>query len=911
MPKLTVLRAAAALGLLLATFLAATSAFGLEEPPPPPPVVEEPDPRRPDGAFFDPRLIGPGWLEFEGAIDAFSPRSPLEAPVLNAVKVVAGFNHSCALTDVGGVRCWGDNYFGQLGDGTRTYRTTPVDVVGLTSGVLDISSSHNHTCALTAATGVRCWGYNQHGELGNGSQINSLVPVDVFGLQSGVARISAGGFHTCVTMWNGGLKCWGANWHGQVGDGSIHDRYTPVDVVELTSGTIGLTTGKFHTCAVKENRQVKCWGYNQFGQQGNGSTVDNHIPRKVIGLGEGTREVYAGGLHTCAWTLDDKIKCWGDNSAGQLGVGGIEKSTVPQRVDGLTGLIVGMSLGGLHTCGITIDGGLKCWGNNWGGQLGNTGTTDSSWPTDVVYLPGWINSVSAGDSHTCATSVEGLALCWGSNGIGQLGIAASGLSTEPQDVTNLSGAIASASGGSSHACALTSSGGIQCWGNNKYGQLGDGTFINRVAPVDVINLTEPAVKVETGLYHTCAVMASGALKCWGDNSDGQLGDNTTEGKPSPVAVWDFPSGAVNVSAGASHTCALTDAGGVKCWGKNSRGRIGDGTNIQRLTPVDVYGQTSGVVALEVGGHHSCILKNNGVVRCWGSNTNGQIGDGTSADRWIPTVVSGLSGTVLSIALGDGHTCALFTSGAADCWGANVSGQLGDGTAITRYLPAPVYGLPGPALSLSAGDFHNCAIITGGSVYCWGDNWLGQIGDGTTTERLLPTLVQGLPTNVSAMIGGSQFTCSLLDDGSMKCWGSGSNGQLGTGNTPWETAPIVVVGLTPASLAINHQNGQAGSYFHVLGEDFLPGGTARVTLNGYEFAQDILVDSAGAFGLIIATDQAGDGDYFLHVEGTLKAMIIFHLDPAGPLHPQSGSGVLLNVPPGLGLAEHVYLPVGER
>jgi alpha-tubulin suppressor-like RCC1 family protein len=466
--RLAALSVVAALGLLLATLLTSSAASGLQEPPPPPPTsadVDEPDPRRPEVRFFDPRLIGPGWLRFEGAVDSFSPSNPLEAPVLNAVKVVAGFNHSCVLTDAGGVRCWGDNYFGQLGDGTRTFRMTPVDVVGLTSGVLDISSSHNHTCALTEATGVRCWGYNVHGELGNGSTSNSLVPVDAYGLQSGVAGISAGGFHTCVIMWNGGLKCWGANWHGQVGDDSIHDRYTPVDVVELTSGTIGLTTGKFHTCAVKTNRQVKCWGYNEFGQQGNGSTVDNHIPRKVIGLGDGVRAVYAGGLHTCAWTLEDKIKCWGDNSVGQLGMGGIEMATVPQRVDGLTGLIVDMSLGGFHTCSVTIDGGMKCWGNNWAGQLGNTGTTNSSWPTDVVYLPGWINSAASGDSHTCATTVDGIAVCWGSNGIGQLGIATSGISPDPQNVIGLNGQISDASGGAQHACALTNSGGIQCWGN--------------------------------------------------------------------------------------------------------------------------------------------------------------------------------------------------------------------------------------------------------------------------------------------------------------------------------------------------------------------------------------------------------------------------------------------------------------
>src|SRR5450759_3836047 len=235
--------------------------------------------------------------------------------------------------------------------------------------------------------------------------------------------------------------------------------------------------------------------------------------------------------------------------------------------------------------------------------------------------------------------------------------------------------VAAASGatavvaGARRTCAVTNGGALWCWGWNVYGGLGDGTTTDRLTPVMVSGLTSGGVAAAAGPYHTCAVTSGGALLCWGGNQYGQLGDGTTTNRLTPVPVSGLTSGVVAVTAGYYHTCAVTSGGAVQCWGNNANGRLGDGTTTDRLTPVAVSGLTSGVMAVTAGIQQTCALTNGGAVQCWGGNTWGQVGDGTTTDRWTPVAVSGLTSGVVAVASGLYHSCAV-TSAGAQCWGYN-------------------------------------------------------------------------------------------------------------------------------------------------------------------------------------------------------------------------------------------------
>jgi hypothetical protein len=295
-----------------------------------------------------------------------------------------------------------------------------------------------------------------------------------------------------------------------------------------------------------------------------------------------------------------------------------------------------------------------------------------------------------------------------------------------------------------HSCALTSTGSVKCWGYNGHNELGNGTTTDRWMPVDVSGLSGGVTAIAAGLRHGCALTSSGAVKCWGYNYYGQLGDGTTSNRSTPVDVSGL-SGGVTAIAGAFHSCAITRAGGVKCWGLNDYGQLGDGTTSGRSTPVDVSGLSGGVTAIAVGSAHSCALSSAGGVKCWGANYYGQLGDGTTSDRSTPVDVSGLRGGVTAIAVGSAHSCALSSAGGVKCWGLNSAGQLGDGTTRNRSTPVDVSGLRGGVTAIAAGGRHSCALTRTGGVKCWGYNSFHQLGDGATgtnVDRPRPVDVVG-------------------------------------------------------------------------------------------------------------------------------------------------------------------------
>lgn len=357
----------------------------------------------------------------------------------------------------------------------------------------------------------------------------------------------------------------------------------------------------------------------------------------LVDLGE-VAAISAGGSHACAVTVHGGAKCWGWNAQGQVGDGTTRPRPTPVGVQGLASGVAAISAGEEHACALTTTGGVKCWGANDHGQLGDGTTTGRLAPVDAGGLSGGVTSISAGSYHTCALTNAGGVKCWGREGM--LGDGSNSRRLSPVDVSGFTSGVASIASGGFHTCALTKAGPVKCWGLNVSGQIGDGTTIDRTAPEDVVGLASGVVAVAAGKWHGCALLATGAARCWGDNSYGQVGDGnqSADRVTAPVGVVGLAGGVAGLSAGHSHTCARTAAGGVKCWGDNDVGQLGDGTTTRRAAPVDVPGMASGVSSILAGEFFSCGWTAAGAVKCWGANDGGQLGDDGTIDRAIAAPV---------------------------------------------------------------------------------------------------------------------------------------------------------------------------------------------------------------------------------------------------------------------------------
>jgi alpha-tubulin suppressor-like RCC1 family protein len=337
--------------------------------------------------------------------------------------------------------------------------------------------------------------------------------------------------------------------------------------------------------------------------------------------------------------------------------------------------------------------------------------------------------------------------------------------------------------GEEHTCARKPAGTVQCWGDDTSGQTGtNGEVADAgivVAPANVTGITD-AVDIAAGRQHSCVAHKTGTVSCWGYNLDGQLGNGDTGKSDAPVDVKGI-NNAFLVAAGGSFSCAVRGTGTVACWGNNSHGQLGTGDQNGQLTPVVVTGAAKDVISITAGQSHTCIVKSDGSVMCWGEGENGQLGNGGKDPSLVPVAVT-MPVKAVAVSAGERSTCALAATGAVYCWGANELGQLGTGSPNDEPNPSPIIvaGI-NDATAIATGRNHTCATRSGGTVVCWGDGAAGQLGDGNNHDGGAANAVTVTGLNASNRVGaGAQTSCATTANGNILCWGEGLRGELGAG-----------------------------------------------------------------------------------------------------------------------------------
>ena len=618
----------------------------------------------------------------------------------SAVAIAAGESHVCVILANTSLACWGRNDWGLLGlgftntSGCQCYSTAML-VPGL-SGVVSVAGGQAHTCAVLASGLMKCWGYNAQRQLGTSTTGNAPSPMDVLSITTARSVVS-GWYHNCVLLANSSVQCFGWNTEGQLGDGLKVNTPSTVAVVGITDA-VAVSVGAYFSCALLQNGTVRCWGQNVFGQLGTADNVASLVPVTVLGA-TGVTAISAGFAHVCALLLGGALSCWGSNSDMQLGRSTQTLSSVPVAVTSdATDTQISLAAGCYHTCRLFASGSVQCWGWNQDGRLGNGLVADSRVPVNVSGINDAV-SLSAGCLHACVLRQGGVVSCWGQNTYGQLGnnSAALARSNIPLDVPSVSGLTSfMVAGGYAHTFVQLLNGSFVSWGRNDYGQLAFG-YMNstdvKCAPA-LASVPPNVTSLSVGHWFTCALLFSGAVHCVGVNAVGQLGrGNFVTPALSFAPVVGLQNATVSLGCAFQHSCAVLADARVACWGSNSYGEMGGGSiNVAgQAVPVVALGVT-GAVGVSCGHSHSCAVLASGTVSCWGQNVYGQLG-ATPGAAGVPVAVSvpGIT-TAVSVVLGEVHSCALLASGSVLCWGDNRYGQLGSLSLDTQYsnvAPVPV------------------------------------------------------------------------------------------------------------------------------------------------------------------------------------------------------------------------------
>lgn len=708
------------------------------------------------------------------------------AGVCDPVVDVGAYFHGCAVRRSGIIACWGPNEAGQLGDGTLAERGLPAPISSSLRFDRVVTGS-SFTCAIERGAGrLHCWGRNLDGELGDGTLANRSTPVPVASADPSFAARSFVELRSlvsgaCARDSTGDVWCWGRNTAGEVGNGTTTRAASAVRVAGV-SGALEIRAGNRHVCA-RTASGARCWGDNAFGQLGDGTTSMRTMPVDVVGLPGVPSSIAVGALHACA-LVSGAVWCWGRNDVGELGRPGPFSNVPVDNTVRADRLVCGSVI-----CFARTTSGWVGWGDNAEGRLG-TGTVTAATPTPIA-VPHPLTSELFPTFTTCSIDVAGRLSCWGPDWVGGLGVRDLTLRT-PVRVADAGGplsGITSISTGGFHSFHLRA-GRAYAAGLNNTAALGRSVPYASAVPLEITLLPSPVVAVDAGRNFGCAIAGAPAqVHCWGSSAGIASGI---------LAAVPTPGTPIAIAAGATHVCAIVAVGADRvpyCWGANTHGQVGHGVTGGVVSMPTLVAGITDAAQLALGDANTCVRRASGTVSCWGYGLDGRLGDGLIASSNVPVNVSGLS-TATDLDSGAGHTCAVRTDGRLVCWGSGAQGQLGDGGIASAVTPRVATLLGARTVTrVTTGGQHTCAVADG-AVHCWGSNTDGQLGLGHRLPTAgLVTLGIGAAVELAAaqnLPTAAVHTCARMSDGSAHCWGLGSGGRLGSGEDLMVATPMPVL-----------------------------------------------------------------------------------------------------------------------
>lgn len=632
------------------------------------------------------------------------------------LKVSVGLDHTCAITTTGQLKCWGRNYSGELGTGDMQGVVKPATI---DSGVLykEVTAGWEHTCGITTVGVLKCWGANNTGAIGDGNLVGKLLPT-VIDAGTTYFSVTVGDGNTCAITDMGVLKCWGANSGGELGVGDLVDRILP-EVVDTGVSYIQVSISFRGACGITVSGVLKCWGRNETGRLGDGTITDSLFP-KVIDGGVSYNLVSVDGSGACAITTEKLLKCWGRDPVGDSWVGnGLKTGTLsPVTIDAGTAYL-SIAKGPVHTCGITDSGKMKCWGFNYLNSLGDNTGVDRLSP-QVTNSGFTYGRVAVSFRKTCAVATNGILKCWGDSSWG----GGSGLwGYDVLSAVKLPFSFSKLEADFQTACGLTESGRLYCWGQNPFfdpDQKKDRTAIAQIDPGTLYST------FGAGSDTSCGLTLSGVIKCWGySNSPNFL-----------PQVVDGMNQYQKLSLSSSRWCGIQKNGNLRC-GVGYPGTVSD---------LDVGVEYASIFA-SFGHYTYCGITTLGILKC----------DGDVVD-------AGVNYKTIST---KNHTCGITESDDLKCWGENTQGQIGDGTTFSRTFPITID--PGVKYkSVDVSDIRTCGVTLGGILKCW-----GIVDIISYVPQLTPLILDSGTTYTSV-----SKACAQTTTGQYKCWGLNRYGIFG-------------------------------------------------------------------------------------------------------------------------------------